>query len=388
MDTETKKAFKGVNTTLEELSRRICCAKGNIAGGCCYQEVTYVEAMTARAAGTLIKGSMYKITDRGDRGLFFEAVSETEFNPEGTRVMLIPNFTDYLGGNILEWYDGGPMDPDSLVVYKGFLYTYLDFGNSTPPNALTEFALVPKDSFSNGEYLEKAFGIVFDWENDWISKQWDEFGNVFGMPFDYSELSNGPNVYGGNPVDISDWWLYQRTTPDDRDPDQHVSFYNNVCIGFWNNPRVGNDIYHYFDNFCPFGIIADNMANQVYRNTCPLGIFNNGDPTVISAMSITNNSNNGSISGNIGDGINVNSNNGNISNNEFGIGVISNNQNNGVIDGNIITGVGIYDNLNNGDISGVTESGGAIKVFNNINNGTIGSLTPYAADITDTVVNK
>lgn len=376
-----------LENNFKKLKRTCCCVTGSINGGCCYQELPYEQAMVARAAGTLIKGSMYKITDRGDRGLFFEAVSETEFNPEGTRVMLIPNYVG-LPEYPLEWYSGGVMDPDKLVVYKGFLYTFLDFGNSgTPDSTPAEFTLISKDSFSNDEYIEKAFGIVFDWENDWISKQWDEYGNVFGAPFDYADISNNPLGYGGNPVDISDWWRAQLNILGD-EGDHHKSFYNNVCIGFWNNPKGGNDIYFYFDNFCPFGVIADNIADQVYSNTCPLGISNNGDPTVISGMSITNNSNNGSISGNIGGVINFNSNNGNISNNEFGIGVISNNQNNGVIDGNIITGDGIYDNLNNGDISGVTESGGAIKVFNNINNGTIGTLAPYAADITDTVVNK
>ena len=383
MDTETKKAFKGVNTTLEELRRQICCAKGNIAGGCCYQEVTYAEAMIARTNGTLVKGSLYKITDRGDRGLFFEAVSATEFNPEGTRVMLIPNL-EYEGGQIIEWVSGAAMDPDGLVVYKGFMYTYLDFGNSTPPNALTEFALVPKDSFSNNEYREKAFGIVFDWENDWISKQWDEFGNVFGMSFDYSDLSNGPTAYGGNPVDISDWWIYQRATPDDRDAAHHLSFYNNVCIGFWNNPRGSNDGYFYFDNFCPFGIIADNMAERVYRNTCPLGIFNNGDPEVVGPGSITNNGNNGNISYNLVSLITNNINNGDIFANETP--GITGNYNNGSITTCVVTN-SIYDNGNNGDIIGVTESV-PISVFKNINNGDIGTLSPYAADITDAVVNK
>jgi hypothetical protein len=143
-------------------------------------------------AGTLTPGSMYKITDRGDRGLFFNAISTTRFAATGTRLMLCPadyavELDEYDNNWIGVWHSTKTALINDLAIWGGHVWKNLtgDIGSSTDDVTLdsTNWVLISKTSFTNHEYVELVFGVEFEWENDWICKQWDNKGNVFGLDY-------------------------------------------------------------------------------------------------------------------------------------------------------------------------------------------------------------
>ena len=148
--------------------KKCCCANG---GGtyCCYEEVTYAEAAAKIAANTLIKGKMYKITDRGDLGIFLEAISENQFNQEGSRLMLIPNWECYSAFRI--YLSTASYVEGDHVIWDGKVWENLTSANTHKPGEdVTDWVEIPKavdtQSTQCAEgvmvYVENWFGVIYD----------------------------------------------------------------------------------------------------------------------------------------------------------------------------------------------------------------------------------
>lgn len=441
--------LKDQQTLVKKLNRKCCCANGSIENGCCYYEVTRAEIELLVTNGDLIKGALYKITDRGDLGLWFEAISNTELNPEGVRKMLVPAGADELGynsttgigfpdtfGNIWHgvWHTNiGTVNEGDLVIWgglvwqravypidgsacdienpcgigfecvDGFCIAENNVGTKVDDTTLSaEWVLIPKDSFTNHEYMPKLFGVYYDFENDWISRQWDEKGNIFGIEF------NHDLPIGFNPVDISDWnWSFIGSITN--------SFHENQCIGIWNNPNNGGSTDHagiswnhlingsIIENVIGGSIEFNTNKGNIEGNTCTRSIINNSNAGNIIynlgdfyqeglgyVADIMFNDNLGDISNNTNwDNIAYNSNHGSIETNSNGdlthSGTIEYNSNRGTISDNSNIGV-ISFNANNGAIFSCTSTPNACDIKYNINNGQINGA--YVADVSDAIVNK
>jgi hypothetical protein len=318
-----------------------------------YVETTYAAALNTIANNSLIKGKTYKIIDRGGVGLFFTAISSTEFAATGTRLMKCPAFygvgADTHGNTWIGVWSSIKdeiVTQDCYAIYGGSVWKNLTGAIGGSDDGLTldavNWELVPKGTYEGDTdfYVTKSFGVNFDWKNDWISKQWDDKGNEFGVPYTVEELGG----YGFNPCDVSDW----------NDP----SIWGNRCSGVWNNNTSG------INSNTNRGIISD--------NTCENGI-------------ISSNSNQGDIRDNSNTGsIYSNTNNGRIYSN-INLGSITFNSNNGQINVNSNQGDIKY-NYNNDNISGNTSSG-ACNIQYNTNNGQIGGSWG-TENVSDPIVSK
>lgn len=377
--------YNELSKEIKKISKRCCCASGSIENGCCYEEVTYAEAAAKIAANTLVKGKMYKITDRGDLGIFLEAISENQFNQEGSRLMLIPNWNCYSA--FIMYNENAAYVEGDQVIWNGKVWDNLTGDNTHKPGEDTiDWEVIPKavgvQSTSCEEgvyvYVENWFGIIYDFDNDWISKQWDDRRNVFGMSYDLSP------IYGFNPVDVSDWWIAQGFNFELQNTRK---MYNNECEGIWNNTEnEGGDAYIIVDNRNT-GNISNNLFHSNHLQLT--GIHKNSNVGKIENNQVEGyiglNSNLGDILTNVVAGhISYNTNNGYIENNT-NEGEISYNNNNGSIIGNSNLG-NITNNLNNGNISGCDSTVNPCNITYNINNGEISGT--FAADVTDTIVNK
>lgn len=339
----------------------------NAIGSSSYLVKTYAELVSLIASDGLIAGTLYKISDRGGRGLFFQAISTTQLAENGTRLMLCPStyalVTDG-SGNIWKgvWNYNKSFSIGDLAIWGGLVWRNLDgqTGNELGDILLdSSWQVITKESFSNNEYTEKVFGVCYDIANDWISKQWDNSSNVFGI--DYS-MENGFFNLGFNPVDICDWNF--ATSGHD--------FYGNQNIGTWNNSNAGyivlNRTAEQIRNNYGTGHISYNLTeSNIEWNSC--GVISDN----IIVNGIYQNSNTGDIRGNrCYLDIHDNSNGGNI--NQNSCGEIGNNSNTG--------------NINNNNIKGsITTIGAAnANIINNTNNGNISTTT--TGDISDPTVNK
>lgn len=420
-------------------------------GGAAYLEVTYAEAETLIAADGLVPGTLYKITDRGDRGIFLEAISVNQFSITGQRIMLIP--VDYENNatvtyNSLPYTSKSIFNPlaatnsdyilDTLVIWNahywlqtdGIANTGLPSGTSIQEDLPVGWIRIEKtDPLAVDLYVEKVFDIKYDFDNDWIFEQSDEYNNVVGIDKDtYNSLVLS---LPANPVDYTDWGLqdlfsgFTSTLPACVDNKCSIGFYNNsvynlvedgdnINIAYNDVPFIiyntsgtsadlliqnnlsngifldagviGNAVesgamYIRRNNFSmslSFNIgyedISDNIFTSLYSNICSGG----GNITKNKAYEISDNTcafidSNivlASIRSNsISDGIYENIYTGDISFNTSPITEISNNGNLGDITGNTNDG-GIIRNSNSGTISG-NSNGGDINY--NINNGVIDS---------------
>jgi hypothetical protein len=305
-------------------------------GGGAVTDITYAALQTAIAGETLTAGTTYKITDKGDRGLFFTAISTSQLAKEGTRLMLCPAYygTGANGGNtwIGVWNSTKNPNAGELAVWGGKVWESVTGDIGTAPNERNLDAVnwveVSKSSFSNGEYVEMVFGVQYDVENDWIEKQWDSYGNVFGV--DYATFQYWDGTPGLNYCDVTDWNFAANANG--------KIMAHNKAMACYNNSITGNIIF----NNIPYEIYYCSNAGDIYNNT------NNGKITLLR---------------NGGDCI-QNKNNGNVTN-------CSN------------TGMIGY-NDNNGDIRDI--GAGNANVIRNRHNGFIATTT--TGDISDTTVNK
>jgi hypothetical protein len=310
-------------------------------------EKTYAEIIILMAASGLTAGSFYKITDRGDRWLLFQAVSTSQLATDGQRLMLCP--ADYAieidayGNNwIGVWNDTKSVVIDDLTIWGGLVWKNLTGVIGTASDNVTldavNWVVIPKTSFANHEYIEMLFGCQYDWVNDYTVKQWDDNDNVFVYDPDYGDVYNY--------CDISDW---NYSSSGDL-------FVNNNCRGIYNN--VAGDIY---DNTC---------TSTIYNNVCSGEIASNIA---------------GRIASNVATGISMNimfGGSGNIDGNNAGL--ISVNICEQISDVNT-TGGSITYNRIGGYIQGVT-SVALINIDHNTNNGNITGA--QIADVTDPIVNK
>jgi hypothetical protein len=169
---------------------------------------TYLDLVNQITDSTLTKGVIYKITDRGDRGLFFHSISNYELSKSGQRLMLCPAKYN-LGGDTFgnNWIGvwgtlltNADVAVNDLTIRGGLVWKNLTGNIGTAPDDFTldatNWVLVPKSSFSNGEYTEKQFDIVYDFERDWIQWQMDGLGNGVGFIAD---------LVGYDPTSVTDW---------------------------------------------------------------------------------------------------------------------------------------------------------------------------------------
>lgn len=393
----------------------------SIGGGGSYLEVTYAQAGTLVAGDGLVPGTLYKITDRGDAGIFLTALSVNQFSETGIRIMLVPKTyqTAIVDGNtwLGIWQPSLTPSIGDLVIWGAHVWENVSGNVGANANEVTldaEWLLVDKEAYSNDEYIEMIFNVSYDFSNDWISKQWDGKGNKVGVPFEYTSNFND---YGYNFCDITDWNYATSGVP----------FVDNEAVVIFNNiieeSFAGNKSYGYeisgntaramYNNICVGGIIANVVDGRIYDNivysfeenviggsmidnftgntigqntvtgsisfnttmssitynTCNNVIYNTCIGSIgsnIVSGNISYNSNAGPISSNDCEEIYYNSNSGSISSNS-NTGKISYNSNNGPINVNSNQG-DIYLNSNNGSVADNSNSG---DILNNSNNGNI-----------------
>ena len=323
-------------------------------------EATKAEIDTLIADGGLTVGAMYKISDKGDNGMAFIAVSESKLSNEGVRFMLCPStyavtVDEYSNDWIGVWNATKTPTEGQLTIWNGLVWQAGEtLSGDAPGEDGSGWTVIPKSSYSNHEYTEMLFGVWYDFENDWICKQWDGNGNVFGV-----DKTTFDVLYGGdNLIDYCDW-NYATSG---------FMFANNTCHYCYNNSNNG---YIYNNSNNRFISYNSNSGNISYnRNSGE--IYNNSN-----SGEISNNSNAGYISNNSNTGgITDNRNTGEIGDNS-NAGGIGNNSNAGEIGFNSNTGE-IY---NNSSLPATT-----CNITHNINNGLITGV--WAADVTDTVVDK
>lgn len=373
------------NKTLEDRFRKLekrCCCSSSGAG---IVELTYAEAAALKVAETIVPGATYKITDRGDRGIFLTGLTTTEYSIEGERIMLCPKTyaTDVVDGNnwLGVWHSGLAPSAGDLVIWGGHVWSN-DAGNvgaSVDIYTLdTEWTLIAKTSFTNNEYIEMPFGVYFDFDNDWIEKQFDTHDNVLGL-----EYVDHQNTYTGLPnfVDVSDW-NYSTQNVSSR-------FFGNKAVGILNN-RGG----HIHQNVCTdnLGVISGNMS-AISANYIQGGIFDNDTDDIwgnyifegdisgnIGAISIYHNVCTNITDNIIGEGYEIKQNFcEDISGNEFN-GDIKNNHVANAITGNLLIGDNTHIEYNYCKaISGNTNEGPITKnhvsdvIYNNSHSGSITS---------------
>lgn len=297
---------------------------------------TYAQMSTLISGGGLDSQTFYKITDRGDNGIVLQAATTNQLVSDGIRYMLCP--ATYSNG--IDAYDNtwigvwnsvkqASVTEGQLCIWNGLVWTAgAVLSGDSPSTEASGWVVIPKATFTNHEYIEMIFGVTYNFDDDWVNKQWDNKGNMFGINKTRHQETMAFN--SENTIDYCDWnW--------------HMMFYNNTCFFIYNNSNEGNVC----DNFMP-GVISGNSCGG--------------------EGSITNNSNNGDIINN--------------SNN----GIIINNSNNGDIEDNSNNG-DITDNTNNGAIYENTSlSETTCSITKNINNGDIAGS--WNADVTDTIVDK
>jgi hypothetical protein len=435
------------------------------------QSVTYAELDSLKTAGTLYPGRFYKISDRGDYGIILQALGATSLSYEGVRIMACPLVYDFnfnrdpgfnglgtLNRNYAKFYT--VFDPEKptpymykdVAIYGGYLWqkTY-DYGgrlvvgpDGTPEDDVnldtTIWTKIPKTQLTvgkpdfdtdpiNGTMVIDTYGlylfkVYYDFDNDWIDRQIDSFGNEVGVTkkeydsyiFYFTEYFGYNFLIETNPCDITDWNILGQYYKDPvytpnrirfRNNKMDWGFYNNNAVyanqidySFWtpnlhieNNTVSGRIAFNYlkpyeyktaFPGRQDIQSISNNTARDIQKNTS-IVISNNdlsGANTTISDESITLNL--GSISNNdCYASISNNSTNGSILNNTFTYGSptttlqtsrtlnrrLDGNTNNGDISNNTIIGAsGLCYNSNNGSIY---DNNPINSIYRNSNDGVI-----------------
>jgi hypothetical protein len=118
---------------------------------------TYADLQAAITAKTLIPGTIYQITDRGDVSLFFQAISTNQLATDGVRVMLCPStyktILDVYGNNWLGIWNAAltPVAND-LVIWGGQVWKNVAGAVGVATDDVTlnaAWTLVTKAGFAN-----------------------------------------------------------------------------------------------------------------------------------------------------------------------------------------------------------------------------------------------
>jgi hypothetical protein len=362
-------------------------------------ETTYADLQTLIAASGLTAGTFYKVTDRGDRWIMFQAVSTSKLAEDGVRLMLCP--ADYAietdaYSNVWLGVWNASLTPSSnnLVIWGGLVWRSQQGNIGTAIDDVTlsaDWVVIPKDSFANHEYIEMLFGCQYDFTNDCFVKQWDNKNNI--ITYSLTEDSyNGCNITD---------WNYATSGYRFESNSAHSIFNNSISgdiafntsflicnnksnvtsISYNNVPNIINNnnvgdiitnfgLFEIWDNTNAGGIYGNHVISQIYSNSNTGAIYDNYCYDISSNENtgyISNNYNNGSISlnSNGGDIIN-NSNNGSISSNSNSgmSGDISYNTNLGDINENSNAGLISYNS--NSSIISTNTNNGYINYNNNL----------------------
>lgn len=369
-----------LGTLLQGLLDHVCCDGCGASGStvCCYEELTYAQLSSLIALSSVIPNRLYKIIDRGDRGIFVTGISETEVSQRGIRKMLCPAHYEqaiFSGKTwIGVWNPTKTVSVNNLTIWGGLVWKNLtgNIGSNIDDITLSsDWQLVPKTSFTD-EYSELQFNIIYDFANDWINMQSDNKGNIIGGA---KVLVSSLLALSFNPVDLTDWNCNT----------SNYYFFNNVCLGVFNNSN-GNGVYnnhidffiknnyntleiqgnankgHIANNSNNGNISTNNNIGEITENSCigdSAHIYENSN-----LSHITLNSNRGAIYYNSNNGvIALNRNNGYIAFNSNNGGVLGNSNKSGYS-----SGASIYANSNGGDIGNNQLSG---NIRNNKNGGDI-----------------
>lgn len=340
-----------VNEALNEIYGKIKATEKEI--------MTLEQAKTAMSESQLKPNTLYYISDWN---MIFLAVNEYAFQNEGIRLMYCPatyRSTTDSHGNIwrgiwnstLPWYD-----IDELVIWGGRVWRNVanNLGYAVNPITLNsdDWELVDPTSFTNNEYILRTFGCSFDWEEEEITQQWDQYNNrIIGTT--NSAITNYENT-----CDHTDWNIYTQSNDYVFKNNLAGLIMNNIASAGINDNDTGTD---FISGNIVSTSIRDNVCGAIMNN-----ILNNGY--------IIENTNLGDIKNNICKSIERNSNKGEISGNS-NIGYIEANSNIGWIKGNSNTN--IYWNVNIGDIEGndntteICYNSNSGVISNNTNNGII-----------------
>jgi len=298
-------------------------------------EKTYAEMQGLMVANALNTQTNYKITNRGDRGLIFRAATVNRLENDGIRYMLCPTtyaaITDDYGNvwiGIWNTVKQATAVENNLTIWNGLVWKAgATLVGTAPDTAESGWTVIPKESFANHEYIEMIFGVSYDFANDWITKQWDNRGNKFGLDYATFLINASDFVTDGIPIaNLIDWcdWNNQGMSLN-----EYSFIFNNDTSFIYSNKGNGMVVYNITPtimfNYCGF-IWGNDVTTQIVGNKC-------GDITFC-----------------------------------IGIDQISNNRNNGPIE-NCIS---------------VSET--PIAIFNCVNNGRISGT--FDADVTDTIVDK
>lgn len=362
----------------------------NIEGQNIFISKTYSEIYNLINDSLLNVGVLYKITDRGDRGIFLKALNNSKLSYQGYRIMLCPaNYdmgVDAFGNNWKGcWSEDSTYSINDLAIWAGRVWKNVA-GNTgvfiSYEELDEEWELIEKTSFTNHEYQEIVCTIKYDFSNDLIVYQSDIRGNVVSIQLGDEETYinnsdwNNPSCYNN----ILTQGFYSNATG---------AIYNNICEYI-----IGNSCSSIYDNKAISSIASNKIPGQIARNKVLESISNNqnaGDIEDNDVYTIYNNSNNGTISlnehaeimnntnggtiiGNISFSINSNSNAGNIRYNI--VYYISSNSNLGDIEWN----------RNNGSIISNSSGANPCNITYNINNGDIQGVR--TTHVTDTRVDK
>ena len=207
-----------------------------VSEGASVIEATKSEIDTLIADGGLTVGAMYKISDKGDNGMAFIAVSESKLSNEGVRFMLCPStyavtVDEYSNDWIGVWNATKTPTEGQLTIWNGFVWKAgAVLSGDAPDTEASGWTVIPKASFTNHEYVEIIFGVTYDFEGDWINKQRDGYGNVLGLDKAFYIWWYQPEEVV-NLIDFCDWNMNT----------SGFIFANNKCHYIYNNSTSGNN---------------------------------------------------------------------------------------------------------------------------------------------------
>ena len=227
--------------------------------------MTLAELLTLRNAGGLVSGNEYLATDKN---YIFKALSDSELDFNGVRVLKVLNSELYASQDIFD-----PLVSYSISdrsIWGGRIWDCKAAGTSTPTDYLTLNPANWELSIDLADYDFKSFDIKYNEFLTVITEQSDDRGNVVFA-------SDGLGITGftsNDGFDFSDW--------------NNPTIKNNRCSIFINN--ISTEIEN---NNC-FGIVNNKTESVINRNNINGNIAYNVS-TLANTLSIKNNINNGNI---------------------------------------------------------------------------------------------
>ena len=159
-------------------------------------DITYGQGLAAIAAGTLVPGGFYRITDRGDRGLILQATATNQFSLEGKFLAAVPDYQNTTGNFIGDWWSGLSPSVGSITTYAdGTQYVNTTGVNTVfnPSSDTTNWTVL--DRSTSTDYVEETHFVKFNYSNDRLVYRSDNRGNTVQMDSNrYSTFSFIPGI--------------------------------------------------------------------------------------------------------------------------------------------------------------------------------------------------